>query len=104
MSRIWNQRGQDDDAESFIAESLAVLSTTFRAGLDAYDQEQYARAYHVLTGLSDDGDPYLAANASVFAIMDAVWPRMPTAAYQTQGAPSCTSRRTAWPCWRCPSG
>ena len=68
VSRAWNQRGEDDDGESFIAESLAVLSATFRAGLDAYDEEQYARAYEVLSGLSDDADPYLAANASVFAI------------------------------------
>ena len=68
VSRAWDQRGEDDDGESFIAESLAVLSATFRAGLDAYDEEQYARAYEVLSGLSDDADPYLAANASVFAI------------------------------------
>ncbi len=66
--RIWEERDEEGLPGSFIAESLAVLSPAFRSGLDAYDEEQFERAYELLTALSDGEDPYLAANATFLAI------------------------------------
>lgn len=70
--RMWADRQEDDDADSFIAESLAVLSPPFRSGLDAYEDEDYAKAQKIMEGLSSDDDSYLSANASVFAIKSLV--------------------------------
>ncbi len=68
VTKAWQQRDPEDDGDSFIAESLAVLSTPFRKGLDAYDDEDYAQAYEIMAGLSSAEDPYLSANASVYAV------------------------------------
>jgi len=68
VAKAWQQRDPDDDGNTFIAESLAVLSPDFRKGLDAYDDENYATAYDVMANLSSNDDPYLSANASVYAV------------------------------------
>jgi len=72
VERMWSDRGEDDDLTTFIAESLAVLSPEFRAGLDAFDEEQYDKAHNIMTELSKSAEPYLAANASVLAIKSLV--------------------------------
>ncbi len=68
IAKAWSDRQEDDDAEEFLLEALAVLSATFRDGLDAYDDEDYDKSFGVMNGLSGDGDPYIAANATVYAI------------------------------------
>jgi len=68
VTRRWQERGDDDDLTTFISESLAVLSPAFRTGLDAYDDEEYAKALEIMTDLAQSPEPYVSANASVFAI------------------------------------
>ncbi len=70
VEKNWAERSADEDAdwEPFIAESLAVLSPRFRMGLDEFDEERFDQAFVVMSELSADDDPYLSANANVFAI------------------------------------
>jgi tetratricopeptide (TPR) repeat protein len=66
--KLWEDRDENTDTESFVAESLAVLSSQFADGLDAYDDEDYAAATEIMSALSDHEDPYLSTNAHVFHI------------------------------------
>lgn len=72
VSKEWKRRRDQDDAESFLAEALAVLSPRFRTGLDSYDDDDYAAAFRTMDALSSDQDPYLSANANVFAVKSLV--------------------------------
>ncbi|MCH8890165.1 MAG: hypothetical protein IH827_03675, partial [Myxococcales bacterium] len=40
----WEQRRDGDDAESFLAESLAVVWPAFKDALDFYDDGEYGKA------------------------------------------------------------
>ena len=62
----WQQRRDGDDAESFLAESLAVVWPAFKQGLDLYDDGEYAKAAAAMAVLARHDDPYLSANAAVF--------------------------------------
>ncbi len=72
IAKAWAGRADDDDSEDFLLEALAVLSTPFRDGLDAYDDGDYAKSYDVMNGLAPDADPYVSANATVYAIKSLV--------------------------------
>ncbi len=72
IERTWNERDREDDPEEFLLEALAVLSKEFSAGLDAYDDEDYAKAHTIMANLGQHPDPYLSANAKVYAIKSLV--------------------------------
>jgi tetratricopeptide (TPR) repeat protein len=53
---------------AFIPDSLAILSAPYAEALSAFERTDYAAALAGFKALSDDGDPYLAANASYFQL------------------------------------
>lgn len=59
---------QDCDAEEFLTQGLAVFSTPFREGLDAYDSDDYARCAELMNKLAADADPFIAVNAAGYEI------------------------------------
>ncbi len=58
----------DCDGAEFLTQGLAVLSPTFRDGLDAYDDDRYAQAATIMHGLSSDDNVFLSINASAYEI------------------------------------
>ena len=78
VARKWASRDEDYDPETFLIDSLADLSPKFRAGLDAYEDDDYAKAFAIMDELARESatepneNPFLAANASVFAIKSVV--------------------------------
>lgn len=56
------------DPEEFLTQALAVLSPTFRQGLDAYDADQYANSAEIMHELAANADPFVAVNAAVYEI------------------------------------
>jgi tetratricopeptide (TPR) repeat protein len=72
LAERWAQRREADDADSFLAEALALLSEGFRGGLAAFEAEEYRRCAEIMGGLGEDLDPYLAANAAVYEIKSLV--------------------------------
>jgi tetratricopeptide (TPR) repeat protein len=72
LSAEWADRKGEADPEEFLLEALAVLSSEFSAGLDAYDEESYAESLAVMDGLCGASDPFFAANSQVYAIKSLV--------------------------------
>ncbi len=72
VAKAWSERGADDAPEEFMIEALALLSPRFRDGLDAYDDEDYGKTFEIMDPLARGNDPYVGANASVFAIKSLV--------------------------------
>ena len=74
VARAWASREDDYDPETFLIDSLADLSPKFRSGLDAYEDDDYAKALGIMDELARESkteskeNPFLSANASVFAI------------------------------------
>lgn len=74
VARRWATRDEDYDPETFLIDSLADLSQKFRAGLDAYENDDYAKVFEIMDELARESatepneNPFLSANASVFAI------------------------------------
>lgn len=62
----WEQRRDGDDAESFLAEALAVVWPAFKDALDLYEDGEYEKAAGAMATLAKHDDPYLSANAAVF--------------------------------------
>ncbi|MCH7807916.1 MAG: hypothetical protein IIB60_01720 [Planctomycetes bacterium] len=62
----------DCDGEEFLTQGLAVLSETFRRGLDAYDADRYGTCASVMATLRDDANPFIAANAAAYEIKSLV--------------------------------
>ncbi len=67
VAQAWERRASDEDYKDFLIEALAVLSARFRDGLDAYQDQEYGTSFAVMDALAADADPYLSANAAVFA-------------------------------------
>ncbi len=55
-----------DNGDGFVPDSLALLSDEFRAGMAAFDAEDYVEAARRFKPLARDADPYVAANAAYF--------------------------------------
>lgn len=72
VARSWSERDAEEDPADFLIEALALLSPRFRDGLDAYDDADYAKTLEIMNALAEDDDPYVAANAGVFAIKSEV--------------------------------
>lgn len=68
VGRMWKERMEEGDVESFLAEALAVVSEGFRSGLEAYEEGEYGRAHEIMNGLAGDDDPYVSANAAAMAV------------------------------------
>lgn len=68
IEKAWGERSADAAPQDFLLEALAVLSPRFRDGLDLYDDGAFDKAFEVMEALSSDADPFVAANARVFAI------------------------------------
>ncbi len=67
VADAWAKRQSQDHPEDFLVEALAVLSPRFREGLDAFQEADYGGAFAVMEKLASGDDPYVSANASVFA-------------------------------------
>jgi len=67
VRKTWSEC-QNCDREEFLAQGLAVLSAKFRAGLDAYDAEQYGDCAGIMNELRADENPFVAINAAVYEI------------------------------------
>lgn len=68
IRRAWQDCGDDCDTQELLIQGLTLVSTEFRAGLDAYDSDDYARAAQIMNSLTADDDPFIAANAAAFEI------------------------------------
>jgi hypothetical protein len=60
------------DAEEFLTQGLAVVSEKFRAGLDAYDADDYGRCAALMGELRDDTSLSVAVSAAVYEIKSLV--------------------------------
>lgn len=67
ISTEWS-KCQDCDGEEFLTQGLAVLSTEFREGLDAYDADRYAEAAARMGELAGIDDPFVSTNAAAYQI------------------------------------
>ncbi len=56
------------DPHEFLTQALAVVSSEFREGLDAFDADEYERCAGRMAGLTQDADPFLAVHAGVYEI------------------------------------
>lgn len=72
VARAWLERKDEDDPEAFVSEALAVLSDSFRRGLEAFEGEDYEAARVLMDGLSTAGDPFLASTAGYFWVRSLV--------------------------------
>jgi len=63
----WSKCNGCDGAE-FLAQGLAVVSSEFRAGLDAYDADKYTEAAARMATLRTDPDPFISTNAAAYEI------------------------------------
>lgn len=68
LDEQWAERKEDDDADAFLLEALALVSEDFRAGLDAFRQDRHTDCVKIMEGLADDEDPFASANAAVFVV------------------------------------
>jgi tetratricopeptide (TPR) repeat protein len=59
---------RDCDGAEFLTQGLAVLSPTFREGLDAYDADDYDHCVRVMQALGDDQNRFIRAHAKVYTI------------------------------------
>ncbi len=60
------------DGEEFLTQGLAVLSPTFRDGLDAYDADRYEQAAAIMGSLSGEANHFLSVNAASYEIKSLV--------------------------------
>lgn len=67
----WSQCDGCDPAE-FLTQALAVMSSKFREGLDAYDADEYERCAKLMGDLRSDADPFVAVHAAVYEIKSMV--------------------------------
>jgi len=63
---------KDCDPEEFLIQALAVASTKFRDGLDAYEADEYDRAANIMHELAADADPFVAVHAAVYEVKSLV--------------------------------
>ncbi len=56
------------DANEFLTQALAVVSTEFREALDAYDADEYERCAAKMVALIGDTDPFVSVHAAVYEI------------------------------------
>ncbi|MHC5108558.1 MAG: hypothetical protein ACYTHJ_01615 [Planctomycetota bacterium] len=67
VARTWREC-DGCDGEEFLTQGLVVISMPFRAGLDAYDDDQYAACAEAMRDLLNDEDPFLSTNAACYEI------------------------------------
>jgi len=60
------------DGEEFLTQGLAILSPTFRDGLDAYDADRYEQAAAIMGKLSGEANQFLSVNAVSYEIKSLV--------------------------------
>ena len=63
---------KDCDPEEFLTQALAVASTKFRDGLDAYEADEYERAANIMRELAGEADPFVAVHAAVYEVKSLV--------------------------------
>lgn len=59
---------EDCDGAEFLTQGLTVLSEGFRAGLDAYNDDNYEACINKLDPLRQDSNPFIAVNAAAWQI------------------------------------
>lgn len=59
---------EDCDGDEFITQGLSVISKKYRDGLDAYDDDDYAKCAVIMQSLKNDPNPFIAAYAVVYEI------------------------------------
>jgi tetratricopeptide (TPR) repeat protein len=59
---------QDCDANEFLTQALAVISTELRQGLDFFDADEYERSVVHMAGLVADNNPFVSVHAAVYEI------------------------------------
>lgn len=62
----------DCDPEEFLTQGLTLVSEEFRAGLDAYDGDEYGDCARRMAELARGADPFLATNAAAYEIKSLV--------------------------------
>jgi len=62
------QACKDCDAKGFLIESLGLIRPAFREGLDAMDAGDNTRGYEIMSRLASDVNPFVSANAAVYAV------------------------------------
>lgn len=72
LAERWARRQNQEDADAFLLEALAVLSEEFRTGLALFEEQRYRACAEIMGAVSNDLDPYLAANAAVYEIKSLV--------------------------------
>ena len=68
IRRAWEECGTDCDGQELLLQGLTLASERFRAGLDAYDRDDYSETARIMHDLSVSDDPFVAANARAFEI------------------------------------
>jgi hypothetical protein len=67
IKQTWNAC-EDCDGNELLTQGLALLSTKFREGLDAYDAEKPEACIETMGSLAADENPFLAVHAAVYEI------------------------------------
>jgi len=67
IEETWSDCDDCDGAE-FLTQGLTVLSEEFRAGLDAYNDDEYETCIDNLEPLRQDPNPFIAVNAAAWQI------------------------------------
>ena len=62
----------DCDPEEFLTQGLTLVSEEFRAGLDAYDADEYGDCARQMAELTADADPFVATGAAAYEIKSLV--------------------------------
>lgn len=71
IRETWSRCENCDPAE-FLTQGLTLLSTAFRAGLDAYDSEAYDQCAAVMHELVGNDDAFLSTHAAVYEVKSLV--------------------------------
>lgn len=66
------ERDADTDDLDLLIEVLVLMSPELRAGLDAYDEEDYAGCLEAMDGLGEVPDPFVRYHARAYAIKSLV--------------------------------
>lgn len=64
VAAAWAEHRADPDPSEFLTAGVAIISSDYRAAMDALDQEDYAKAEAALRPLLADKDPYILLHAS----------------------------------------
>lgn len=67
IEKTWTEC-EDCDGEEFLTQGLAVVSEAFRAGLGAYEADEYDRCASMMSELRKDDDHFVAAHAAAYEI------------------------------------